>query len=98
MSFKQNIEYQYCKSPIGELIIGSYKGKLCLLDYKYRKQRKIVDSRLSKGLDAVFIEKTPFWQGTCVYLRVRTDIDVDYFQFTSRHADHKETAYAELFE
>lgn len=57
MSFKQNIEYQYCKSPIGELIIGSYKEKLCLLDYKYRRQRKIVDSRLSKGLDAVFIEK-----------------------------------------
>lgn len=57
MSFKKNIEYQYCKSPIGELIIGSYKEKLCLLDYKYRRQKKIVDSRLSKGLDAVFIEK-----------------------------------------
>ena len=57
MSLTQNIEYQYCKSPIGELIIGSYKEKLCLLDYKYRRQRKIIDSRLSKGLDAVFIEK-----------------------------------------
>ena len=40
MSFKQNIEYQYCKSPIEELIIGSYKGKLCLLDYNTESKEK----------------------------------------------------------
>ena len=57
MTLTQNIEYQYCKSPIGELIIGSYEEKLCLLDYKHRRQRKIVDLRLSKGLGAVFVEK-----------------------------------------
>ena len=31
------INVQYYKTKIGELILGSFDGKLCLLDFKYRK-------------------------------------------------------------
>ncbi|MGB0165302.1 MAG: methylated-DNA--[protein]-cysteine S-methyltransferase [Luteibaculum sp.] len=37
---------------MGELILGSYRNKICLCDWKYRKQRKQIDARICKGLDA----------------------------------------------
>jgi len=51
------INIQYYKTNIGELIIGSFNGKLCMLDFRYRKMRKTVDNRIKKGLNACFIEK-----------------------------------------
>ena len=45
------VNIQYCKTKIGELILGSFEGKLCLLDFRYRKMRKSVDERIKKGLD-----------------------------------------------
>jgi methylated-DNA-[protein]-cysteine S-methyltransferase len=50
------INIQYCKTKIGELILGSFEGKLCLLDFRYRKMRKTVDERIKKGLNAKFSE------------------------------------------
>lgn len=49
---KQPIKIQYYKSPVGELIIGSYDEQLCVCDWRYRKMRTTVDSRIQKGLDA----------------------------------------------
>jgi hypothetical protein len=43
-----NINIQYYKTKIGELILGSSNQKLCLLDYRYRKTRQRVDDRLQK--------------------------------------------------
>ncbi len=37
--------------------MGSFDGKLCLLDFRYRKMRKTVDNRIKKGLNAEFIEQ-----------------------------------------
>jgi methylated-DNA-[protein]-cysteine S-methyltransferase len=34
------IKIQYYKTKIGELILGAFDNKLCLLDFKYRKNRK----------------------------------------------------------
>jgi len=51
------ISIQYFKTKIGELILGSFENKLCLLDFRYRKMRKTVDARLKKGLVAEFIER-----------------------------------------
>ena len=51
------INIQYYKTKIGELILGSFDGKLCLLDFRYRKMRITVDNRIKKGLDAEFVEK-----------------------------------------
>ncbi len=53
----KQINIQYHKTKIGDLILGSFDNKLCLLDFRYRKMRKTVDDRIKKGLNADFIEK-----------------------------------------
>lgn len=44
------------KSPVGELIIGSYDNKLCMCDWRYRKMRTAIDKRLKSDLKADFVE------------------------------------------
>ncbi len=51
-----HINIQYYKTKVGELILGSFDNRLCILDFKYRKMRAAVDSRIKKGLNAEFIE------------------------------------------
>ncbi len=51
------INIAYYKTKIGELIIGSYDGKLCILDFRYRRMRTTVDNRIKKFLKTDFIEK-----------------------------------------
>ncbi len=51
------INIAYYKTKIGELIIGSYDEKLCLLDFRYRRMRTTVDNRIKKMLNADFIER-----------------------------------------
>jgi len=52
------IAIQYYQSPVGELILGSYDEKLCLADWRYRKQRERIDRRLQKALKAEYVEST----------------------------------------
>jgi len=52
----KQINYQYFKSPIGELILGSFDEKLCMCDWRYRKMRNRIDSRIENGLKAKFVE------------------------------------------
>jgi len=52
------ISIQYYKSPIGELLLGSYDNKLCIADFRYRKKRTTVDSRIQKGLKAKYVEES----------------------------------------
>jgi methylated-DNA-[protein]-cysteine S-methyltransferase len=51
------INIQYHKTKIGELILGSFDDSLCLLDFKYRKMRTTVDNRLKIGFKADFLEQ-----------------------------------------
>lgn len=51
------INIKYYKSKYGELIIATYENKLCMLDWRYRKMRTTIDSRITKALDSVFVEK-----------------------------------------
>ncbi len=51
---KEKIHIAYYKTKIGELIIGSYDTKLCLLDFRYRRMRTTVDSRIKQHLNADF--------------------------------------------
>lgn len=61
----KTIHYIEYKSPYGVLILGDYEGKLCLCDWKYRKQRTAIDDRIKKGLNAQMIEsKTPLIEET----------------------------------
>jgi methylated-DNA-[protein]-cysteine S-methyltransferase len=51
------INIQYYKTKIGELVLGSFDKKLCLLDFRYRKMRTTVDKRIKSGLKAAFVER-----------------------------------------
>ena len=73
------INIQNCKTKIGELILGSFEGKLCLLDFRYRKMRKTVDERIKKGLNANFVENN-----TEIIEKTRAELD-EYF-----HGNRKE--------
>ncbi len=53
----KHINIQYYKTRIGELILGSFDGRLCLLDFRYRKMRTTVDNRIKNGLKAEFVEQ-----------------------------------------
>jgi anti-sigma regulatory factor (Ser/Thr protein kinase) len=39
-----------------------------------------------------------YWQGTCVYLRINTNVEVDYKLFTSDKFDQKEALFEMLFQ
>lgn len=54
---KNIIFIQYLKTTIGEVIVGSFENKICLLDYRYRKMRPQVDKRIQTALNAVYFEK-----------------------------------------
>ncbi|MGL1891064.1 MAG: methylated-DNA--[protein]-cysteine S-methyltransferase [Spirochaetaceae bacterium] len=61
----EDIKISYYKSKAGELILGSYDGKICLCDWRYRKMRDTVDNRIKNGLNAEFIlEETPIIRET----------------------------------
>jgi len=51
------IKIQYYETPVGELILGSYKDQLCLCDWRYRKMRDAVDSRLQKFFGTTYQEQ-----------------------------------------
>ena len=52
------INIQYYKTKVGEVILASFDGKLCMLDWKYRKMRTTVDNRIRNGLKAEFVESS----------------------------------------
>lgn len=51
------IRIQYFQTPAGKMILGSYDNKLCMVDWRYRKSRTTIDSRLQKGLSATYVEE-----------------------------------------
>lgn len=53
----ESIKIQYFTTPLGELILGAYNDQLCMCDWRYRKMRDAIDSRLQKGLNAVYEEQ-----------------------------------------
>lgn len=44
--------------PCGEMILGSYDGKLCLCDWADGKRRATIDRRLQRILNANFVESS----------------------------------------
>ena len=51
------ISIEYFKTPFGELILGSFEEKLCMADWRYRKMRESIDSRIKKGLRSEYKEE-----------------------------------------
>ncbi|NQD36188.1 methylated-DNA--[protein]-cysteine S-methyltransferase [Permianibacter sp. IMCC34836] len=52
------IAIQQMRSRIGDVIIGAFNGAICLLDFRYRKQREQIDRRIQAGLQARFVERS----------------------------------------
>lgn len=40
------------------MILGSYEGKLCLADWRYRKMRTTIDKRIKHALDTEYVEES----------------------------------------
>ena len=68
------IKIQYFKTPVGEIILGSYDNKLCMADWRYRKMRTSIDARLQKGLNNTYVE-----EDSTVLKLAREQLDA-YFQ------------------
>lgn len=51
------IRIQYFPNDFGELILGSFEWQICLCDWRYRKDRAMVDDRIRKFLQAEFSEE-----------------------------------------
>jgi methylated-DNA-[protein]-cysteine S-methyltransferase len=51
------INIQRHQTDIGELILGSFRGRLCLLDFRSGETRRVADGRIEKALDAEFVER-----------------------------------------
>ncbi|MEZ4906759.1 MAG: methylated-DNA--[protein]-cysteine S-methyltransferase [Saprospiraceae bacterium] len=52
------INIDYLKSPYGEFIIGSFKNKLILCDYRFRKMRTTIDKRINEYFNADYDENS----------------------------------------
>lgn len=50
----EKIKTTLYKSPVGDLIIGSYGDKICMSDWIIEKRRKAIDRRISKFLSAEY--------------------------------------------
>ena len=93
------IKIQYYKSPIGELILGSFDNQLCLADWRYRKMRDRIDKRIKKSLKAEFIEETsPIIEETIIqfteyFAKKRTVFDIDLLLVGT---DFQKTVWNEL--
>ena len=49
---------RYFNTPHGELLLGSFNNELCLADWRYRRMRDAVDTRIKRGLNAEYVEGT----------------------------------------
>ncbi len=52
------IVYHSYSSPCGELLLGSFEDKLCLCNWRTKKEREHVDRRLQRILSACYEEGT----------------------------------------
>ncbi|MGL5892611.1 MAG: methylated-DNA--[protein]-cysteine S-methyltransferase [Bacteroidia bacterium] len=53
----QHINTHYFKTPTGELLLGTYNNALCIADWRFRKMRTAIDSRIKTKLNAEYKEQ-----------------------------------------
>jgi methylated-DNA-[protein]-cysteine S-methyltransferase len=75
------IRIQHYKTPVGELILGSFNQQLCLADWRYRKMRVAIDERVQLKLGAAYEEGDDE-----VLFETRKQLD-DYFAGARREFD-----------
>ena len=75
------INIQLHKTEIGGVVLGSFRGKLCLLGFRSREMTRTVDDRIKKALNAGFVER----DGE-ILEKTRTQLD-EYLQGRRREFD-----------
>ena len=75
------INIQHHQTGIGELLLGSFDGRLCLLEFVDRKTERAVNDRIKKKLHAQFVD-----QNDEVLEKTRTQLD-EYLQGRRREFD-----------
>lgn len=53
----KDINIEYFKTAFGELILGEYDNRLCLCDWRHRKTRDSIDTRIKRHLKSQFFVK-----------------------------------------
>jgi methylated-DNA-[protein]-cysteine S-methyltransferase len=53
---KNSIFIQTYKSPVGDMILGSYDNALCIANWKYAKTKERIERKLAKALNAEYID------------------------------------------
>ena len=51
------INIKHHRTEVGELVLASFEGKLCLLGFGHERTIGAVDRRINKGLSAVLVER-----------------------------------------
>jgi anti-sigma regulatory factor (Ser/Thr protein kinase) len=54
--------------------------------------------KLNVSEKGTIVKNIEGWQGTCVYVRINTNVSVDYTEFTSPFYDYKKQVFENLFE
>jgi methylated-DNA-[protein]-cysteine S-methyltransferase len=75
------INTQLHKTEIGEIVLGSFYDKLCLLGFRSREMTRTVDDRIKKALNAEFVECDDE-----ILEKTRTQLD-EYFRGRRREFD-----------
>lgn len=75
------INIQRHRTEVGELVLGSFRGKLCLLGFGGREMIGTVEDRIKKALNAEFVE-----QDDEVLKKTRMELD-EYFRGLRRRFD-----------
>lgn len=53
----RRINLQSFDTPCGELLLGSLDHRLCLCDWRFRRNRAQIDSRVKQGPGAAFVDR-----------------------------------------
>lgn len=56
------------------------------------------NKKLNVSEKETIVKDIPRWNGTYVYFRINTNVDVDYTTFTSRNYDYKKQLFEDLFD
>jgi methylated-DNA-[protein]-cysteine S-methyltransferase len=55
---KNSIQLQTYKSPVGEMILGSYGNTLCIANWKYGKTKVRIEMKVAKALNAPYLQRS----------------------------------------
>jgi anti-sigma regulatory factor (Ser/Thr protein kinase) len=55
------------------------------------------NKKLNVSEKETIVKDIDYWQGTCVYIRINTNVEVDYTEFTSPNYDYKKQLFEDMF-